>query len=395
MRNKAIDIESIRAKYKVSDDELETEHEQPSNEQFIEIIEYDVDEEVQSVRQQPSPTVVTPTENLSTSTEPVEPRAELVRQTRSNKNSVEASSPKLLDTTTKVIRNLSRIDLFSCDLCRHKSSTKVSIERHIKQIHMKHKGSTTSFQCEICCKAFSKKSILQSHEKIHMIDRPTFECQHCGKLLSSPTAVSNHIKWLHKDRRDYKCSTCSKVFATVSFTIQIFRTFFIEYLFDLQKGSLSEHEKIHSDYKGHACPICKKTYKTASILVQHLDTHGETEYHCTECGLRLNSKRTLRQHMLKHSDVVRHTCTICSAQFKRTKAYKEHLISLHTELKAYSCDWCEKTFANGANCRKHKKESHPKEVAEADKKKVKKQVRLPRIDELLAMSLETSNSYSK
>lgn len=98
--------------------------------------------------------------------------------------------------------------------------------------------------------------------------------------------------------------------------------------------------------------------------------------------------------MFKHSSDVRHTCAICGTAFKRTKAYKEHLIS-HTDLKAYSCDWCEKTFANGANCRKHKKEIHPQEVAEADKKKSKKQVRLPNIDELLMMSLENSFANTK
>lgn len=99
--------------------------------------------------------------------------------------------------------------------------------------------------------------------------------------------------------------------------------------------------------------------------------------------------------MLKHSNDVRHKCAICLATFKRTKTYKEHLISLHTDLKAYSCDWCEKTFANGANCRKHKKEVHPHQVAEADRKKTKKPVRLPNIDELLMMSLETSLGDAK
>lgn len=90
--------------------------------------------------------------------------------------------------------------------------------------------------------------------------------------------------------------------------------------------------------------------------------------------------------MLKHSDVVIFTCKICNAQFKRTKAYKEHLISQHTAIKAYKCDWCARTFSNGANCRKHKKEMHPKELAEADKYQ-KKKVELPKIEELLSMSL--------
>ena len=104
--------------------------------------------------------------------------------------------------------------------------------------------------------------------------------------------------------------------------------------------------------------------------------------------LRLNSKRTLRQHMLKHSNLNSFTCDVCKAQFKRAKAFKEHLISQHTNIKAYKCSWCEKTFANGANFRKHQKEHHPKELEEDEKKNIKQIVRLPKIEELLSLSLE-------
>lgn len=152
-----------------------------------------------------------------------------------------------------------------------------------------------------------------------------------------------------------------------------------------QKQALIVHQKVHSDVKVHDCPICQKSFKTASTLVQHIDTHGETEYHCNECDLRLNSKRTLRQHMIKHNDVIKHTCQMCNAQFKRTKTFKEHLISQHTEIRAYSCDWCSKTFSNGANCRKHKKDAHPKELSKADESESKKIVRLPKIGDLLTL----------
>lgn len=93
--------------------------------------------------------------------------------------------------------------------------------------------------------------------------------------------------------------------------------------------------------------------------------------------------------MLKHSDVVKFTCEICNAQFKRPKAYKEHLISVHTEIKAYKCEWCPKTFSNGANCRKHKKEAHPTQLLKSDKKNLKTVVKLPKIHELLTIGHET------
>jgi Zinc-finger of C2H2 type len=91
--------------------------------------------------------------------------------------------------------------------------------------------------------------------------------------------------------------------------------------------------------------------------------------------------------MLKHSDVCKYTCEMCNAKFKRSKAFKEHLIAVHTKIRAYTCDWCEKTFSNGANCRKHKKEAHADELKEKDKSQTKKQVQLPKIKELLTSNL--------
>jgi RNase P subunit RPR2 len=371
MRNKTIDIAGFRQKHNLLDDsvdELEVSACEPQ--QFFEVItHFDEEEIAEIVHEEPK------TENPVKESRPAK-KAITIEQL--------PTAPKLLNPTIhpKII-NINRIDLLQCDFCTHTGSTKVSMERHMKQLHMQ--KSAKGFSCKVCLKTFAKKIVLLTHEKIHLNKRPTCECPHCGKFLSSMTAVSNHIKWLHKENREFKCKTCVKMFATVR--ILPLNVNFNHYFIDLQKGSLKEHEKIHSDVKSHICPICQKTYKTASTLSQHLDTHGKTEYHCSECNLRLNSKRTLKQHMLKHSDAIRFTCEICNAQFKRTKAYKEHLISQHTNIKAYKCDWCEKSFANGANCRKHKKECHPKELAEAEKSESKTIVKLPKIDELLTMSL--------
>lgn len=117
-------------------------------------------------------------------------------------------------------------------------------------------------------------------------------------------------------------------------------------------------------------------------MKSHLDTHSDTSYICPECGLKLNTKRTLRQHMLKHSDFKRFKCNICGSEFKRTKTFKEHLI-IHSDLRPYSCMWCDKTFKSGANCRKHKKEAHPVELAESDASGVKIGVVLPKLEQLL------------
>lgn len=111
--------------------------------------------------------------------------------------------------------------------------------------------------------------------------------------------------------------------------------------------------------------------------------------------MKLNSKRTLRQHEKVHSNAVAHTCDICGAKFKRTKAFKEHLIT-HANIRPYTCDYCPKTFTNGPNCRKHLREIHPEELKEAEKIGTpKKSVKLPRIEELLKMTNASKTSLKE
>lgn len=93
----------------------------------------------------------------------------------------------------------------------------------------------------------------------------------------------------------------------------------------------------------------------------HEDVHND-RYVCSVCNATLNTKRTLRMHMLVHTDQKRFKCEHCGKEYKRAKALKSHLI-IHTGLRPYQCPFCEKTYANGSNCRSHKKKAHPEELA--------------------------------
>lgn len=151
---------------------------------------------------------------------------------------------------------------------------------------------------------------------------------------------------------------------------------------------MKQHEACHSSDLPHVCPICKKGFKVSSTLRNHLDTHGMMKYSCLECDLVLNSKRTLQYHQLTHSEVTKHECSKCKSNFKRTKTYKEHLMTHLPEFRPYNCDWCKKSFTNASNARKHKRTSHPTELAAAEKRETNKVVRLPSLSELEAKVLK-------
>lgn len=75
--------------------------------------------------------------------------------------------------------------------------------------------------------------------------------------------------------------------------------------------------------------IVRKKFKNDYRLKVHEDTHNNTAYVCPECGLSLNTKRTIRRHMIGHSDVKKYKCQYCDKEYKRAKSLKIHLIS-HT-----------------------------------------------------------------
>ena len=121
-----------------------------------------------------------------------------------------------------------------------------------------------------------------------------------------------------------------------------------------------------------------------SNLQTHSDIHTPTHYTCEQCGLNLNTYRTLKMHMLVHSSEKNFKCDFCDKEFKRSKALKNHLIA-HKGLRPYKCHFCNMSFTNGSNCRAHKKKKHAKELAAEDALGIKTQTTtVPNIDELKA-----------
>lgn len=69
------------------------------------------------------------------------------------------------------------------------------------------------------------------------------------------------------------------------------------------------------------------SFKTKYRLRIHIDTHLETRYECPVCGLSLNTRRTLRMHLLVHDDHKGFHC-YCGKAFKRSKDLKVNIVTM-------------------------------------------------------------------
>ncbi|XP_055382319.1 zinc finger protein weckle-like [Condylostylus longicornis] len=204
-----------------------------------------------------------------------------------------------------------------------------------------------------------------SNYDLSEVEEKKFECPKCGKCFKFKRYVGEHIRRVHKKDRRYICDVCKMEYET--------------------KKDLTDHFSTHKEERKYKCSICEKDFKKKQDLRIHAAVHDGIGCICQICGLKLNTRRLLRSHMVMHSDKKKFKCNFCFKEFKRTKEFKNHLI-LHTGLKPYKCPFCKLNFANGSNCRKHQKTVHPTELATQElkgKKKISKSI--PTIEELNAL----------
>lgn len=225
------------------------------------------------------------------------------------------------------------------------------------------KDTSVLLPCDQCDKRFITKFNLENHKKVHLPieERQRFSCLYCDHSCITHTGLAQHVKSIHIGEKPYVCEECGMSFVT--------------------NGALKEHKVVHSDDRPFECPTCLKRFKSLPCLKIHQDSHTGTQYCCPLCGKKLNTKLTLKKHMIVHSDEKKYKCQQCGDEFKRAKTLKNHLI-MHTGLHAYSCPFCDRTFVNGSNCLTHKLRMHPEEYAVLKTSGLEQQVLLPKLKQL-------------
>ncbi|KAM3967485.1 LOW QUALITY PROTEIN: uncharacterized protein ACR2FA_010062 [Aphomia sociella] len=234
-------------------------------------------------------------------------------------------------------------NVLCCDKCPRITKTIEALNKH-KMRHVP--KSERKFYCNSCDKVFNTKDGLKSHQKSHIPieERKIYHCDVCDLKFTTRSSAASHKRVVHDKIKSYVCDLCGYACGT--------------------SGELRQHRAIHSDDKPFVCGKCYKPFKTHSNLKTHMDTHEETSYTCDVCNRVLNSRRTLRKHLLVHEEKCRHVCSYCHKAFKRRQTLKVHLYT-HTGDKPLSCKWCNERFAYASTLRSHRLRCHSDKLAQA------------------------------
>uniref|UniRef100_A0A8C5DAF4 Zinc finger protein 660-like n=1 Tax=Gouania willdenowi TaxID=441366 RepID=A0A8C5DAF4_GOUWI len=227
---------------------------------------------------------------------------------------------------------------FSCDECGKSFTHNSTLTKH-KVVHT----GIKEFECDKCGKTFTQKGNLKTHQRFHSGDN-LYTCDECGKAFTRSSHLLEHQN-IHRELKPYSCDYCGKTFS--------------------KSGNRRKHVLIHCGIKEYKCEQCGKAFTQRSHLTMHMNTHSRPEmYRCDHCGKKYNHKKTLTEHLRSHTGHEVCPCDQCDKVFTTYQQLKHHQIS-HSSERPHKCDTCGKSYKYKFNLKCHRR-VHEKKMFRCD-----------------------------
>ncbi|KAB0798528.1 hypothetical protein PPYR_09521 [Photinus pyralis] len=229
---------------------------------------------------------------------------------------------------TRHLKIHAKVKAYSCQLCNKGFARSEQLVNHMNA----HSG-VKPHVCSICNKGFNQVSNLKDHMRTHNGEKP-FLCSICGKGFNQLGNLRQHTV-RHSGVKAHLCSTCGSGFAS--------------------KGELCAHLRKHTGARPFVCPICNHGFTTSSSLTKHKRIHsGEKPYECDVCKMKFSRSGILARHKRTHTGEKPYVCKYCTKAFSQSNDLSSHL-RIHTGEKPYVCDTCGNCFRQSSALKTHKK----------------------------------------
>uniref|UniRef100_A0A8B9JT93 C2H2-type domain-containing protein n=1 Tax=Astyanax mexicanus TaxID=7994 RepID=A0A8B9JT93_ASTMX len=117
-----------------------------------------------------------------------------------------------------------------------------------------------------------------------------------------------------------------------------------------------------------SCPHCPKRFQYRCYLQRHIRSHVETKkYSCMHCGQKYDSEKLYLEHEAFCENALKEEtqavsldssndgglkCSFCTKSFTKARSLRSHILT-HTDVKPYRCKACEKSFSRFDHLKRH------------------------------------------
>lgn len=119
------------------------------------------------------------------------------------------------------------------------------------------------------------------------------------------------------------------------------------------KYRLREHLRSHTQERLVACPTCGCMFSSNTKFFDHIHRQAEPEESlvCEHCDKGFANERLLRDHVRQHVNHIK--CPLCDMTCTTLATLKIHIKFRHCDERPFPCDFCERSFKNQHDLRKH------------------------------------------
>ncbi|XP_072369281.1 histone H4 transcription factor-like isoform X1 [Scyliorhinus torazame] len=175
----------------------------------------------------------------------------------------------------------------------------------------------------------------------------TFTCQweHCDSTFDNPEWFYRHVdmhgQCTDKETLPNKNEAISCCWKGCGATFKI-------------KFKLREHLRSHTQEKVASCANCGGMFSNNTKFYDHVRRQTANEqktFPCQHCDKQFANERLLRDHVRNH--VNQFKCPLCDMTCTTFSSLRTHIKFRHCDERPYGCDFCENSFKNLYDLRKH------------------------------------------